>query len=195
MEAASALVKKRLQADAGDPLFRLYRWRIDECMEEHLRDEARIELEEILAEATRRKEEPTVRQVRQQLDALKLSPPLPGGSFGEGLPLEDEFEDLPDFGGGIPPPDEFLGGLPPQELKMMTNIIEMIANASDRELKRLKQTRPRGMPAELFDLFAEMARGKRSRSNTGFPPASFPPPPSRPPKSKPPTDPNQAELF
>jgi tetratricopeptide (TPR) repeat protein len=194
-DAAIALVEKRLQEDASDPLFRFYRWRLRQWTVEPLPDNGRIELEEILAEATRRKEEQTVRQVRQQLDALKIPPPLPGESFPDDLPPEDDFVDLPDFGGGLPSLDELFGGPPPQGLQLMEEILNMIASAPEAELKRLKQTRPRGMSGAEFDMLVEMARAKRMSSNPDLPPDHFPPPSSPPPKSIPPPNPNQPELF
>ncbi len=194
-DAAIALVEKRLQEDAGDPLFRFYGWRLRQWTAETRPDKDRIELEEILAEATRRKEEQTVRQVRQQLDALKIPPPLPGESFRDDLPPEDEFEDLPDFGGGIPALDELFGGSPPEGLRIMEEILNLIAGATERELKRLKQTRPRGMSGAQFDKLVELARAKRMSSNIDLPPDNLPPPSPHPPKSIPPPDPDQPELF
>jgi len=196
-EAAINLVEKRLKEDARDPLFRLYRLRLRKGTAMPHPDRARIELEDILAEATRRKEDQTVRQVRQQLDALKLPPPLPADSFGDELPPEDEFDDdsFPDLAGDIPLPEQLLGGLPPQQKRMLEDILGMIANAPEADLDRLKQTRPCGMSAADFDLLVALAQMKRMLPNAKFPPGNLPPPRPHPPKNIPPPDPNQADLF
>jgi tetratricopeptide (TPR) repeat protein len=190
--AAAALVEKRLGEDARDPLFRLYRLRLHPWTHPTGPEKTRIELEDILAEATRRKEEQTVRQARQQLDALKNPPPMPKNPSVNELPPEDEFEDDPllDIGGGIPNLDEMFGGIPPQDKQMMDEFINMIANASDEELKNFKRNLPPGMPDEEFNLLVEMARAKQKFSNKGLLPA----PPSRP-KKNPRPNLNQQEFF
>ena len=196
---AMALAEKRLREDASDPLFRLYRLRLNQRTLEPDPEESRIELEDILAEATRRKEEQTVRQVRQQLDALNHLPPPTGEPFDGDPPpegkLDDDDDPLPNFGGGFPPLEELFGSMPQKEKQMLDEIVNLVGNASERELKRLKQSRPRDMPGEVFDMLAEMARATRMSSKTGFPPDNFRPPPSHSPKMIPPPDSNQAELF
>jgi tetratricopeptide (TPR) repeat protein len=198
LDAALALVEKRLREDASDPLFRLYRMRFRTGTDEPAApDKLRIKLESILAEATRRKEEQTVRQARRQLDALENLPPPPREPFGDLPPLEDEFDDgpVPDMGGGIPMLDEFFGNVPPGETQMMEEIMDMLRNASEKELKRLRKTRPPGMSEQAFEMLVELARAKRISSNAGFPPVHFPPPLPPRPKTMPPPDPTQQELF
>jgi tetratricopeptide (TPR) repeat protein len=106
-----AVVEKRVREDAGDPLFRLYRLRFRRGTCETDPEETRIELEEILAEATRRKDEETARQARQELEGLKIPPPTRRESFDDGdSPAEFDDEGPPDFGGGNPAMDGFSGG-------------------------------------------------------------------------------------
>ena len=99
---------------------------------------------------------------------------------------------MPDFGGGFPALDEIFGGPPPDGMPPLGEILDLLAGASEKEIKRLKQTRPRGMSAAEFDLFIELARAKQKSSNPGFPPDNLPP---HPPRTIPPPDPNQSDLF
>jgi tetratricopeptide (TPR) repeat protein len=192
--AGMELVAKRLQQDPGDPLFRLYRLKSHEGVELR-REEVRIELEEILAEAARRKEEQTARMARQQLDALRIPPPAPAEPFDD-LPPEDEFDDepLPDFGGVIPMLAQLLGGKQGKSLKVLEDLVNLFATTPERELKRMRNDRPPGMSLADFDILVEMARVKRESSNTGFPPGNFPPQP-RSPGTIPPADSGQEELL
>jgi tetratricopeptide (TPR) repeat protein len=193
--AGTALVEERLKQDPADPLFRLYRLRTPKSV--GLRPEAlRSELESILAEATSRKEEQTVRLARQQLDALVIPPPQPAEPFDDSPP-EDEFDDgpFPDFGDGNPMLDDLPGGMPAQPIQILESFISLLANIPERELKRMRNDRPPGMSLADFDMLVEMARARRGSSKTGFPPGNFPPPPLRPPGNIPPPDSDQPELF
>jgi tetratricopeptide (TPR) repeat protein len=194
-QAATALVKKRLKQDPGDPLFRLYRLKCPETR--GLRpEEVRRELEEIFAEATHRKEEQTARMARQQLDALRIPPPAPAEPFDD-MPPEDEFDDepWPDFGGGNPMPGDLPGGMPAQPMQILDSFLSLLASLPERDLKRMRNDRPPGMSLADFDMLVQMARAKRMGSNTGFPPGNFPPPPPRSPRTIPPPDAGQEELF
>jgi tetratricopeptide (TPR) repeat protein len=194
--AGMAVVEKRLGEDAGDPLFRLYRLRFRNWTSGVDREESRIELEEILAEATRRKDEETSRQARQQLDALQDLPPPPPESFG-GAPPEDEFDDEgpPDFGGGGPGMAGLPGGAAFVKEMVIEQLINLMANASERDIKRMRQTRPPGMTAADFDKMVAIARAIQEQPDSGFQPGAVPPPPSSGPGTHPPRDSNQPELF
>jgi hypothetical protein len=189
---ASTVVEKRLREDANDPLFRLYRWRLRRTVGPRPA-KARTELESILAEAARRKDEQTVRQVRQQLEALNLPPPMPAEPFGGYPPPEDDFDDYddydddaPDFGGGTSILDELFGSMPHQQTRTLEDIVRLLALLPERELKRLRQNLPPGMSSAEFEVLAAMVRVKRMSSNTGFPPGGFPPRPPPPPTTSPP---------
>jgi hypothetical protein len=196
-DAAILLVEKRLKEDGRDPLFRLYQLRLRQWTAEPKPDKTRLELEDILAEATRRKEDQTVRQARQQLDALKLPPPLPADSFGAGPPSGEEFDDdsFPDLAEDIALPEQLFASLPPEQMRMLEDILGLIANAPEEALDHLKKSRPPGMSAVDFDMLVALAQLRRMSPNAKFPPRNLPPPRPRPPKTIPPPDPNQADLF
>ena len=197
-QASLALVKHRLQEDADDPLFRLYKMRLDRWASRPPLEEDRPELEEIIAEATRRKEDQTVRQARHQLEAIGEFQPLPPPGPDQD---EDDFED--DFEGPEP------AGLPP-DLPALEEILEIIGNASPRELKRLRDSRPPGMTVAEFDLLVGLALAGRAMEDAGLAPKNLLPPKFAPPKRvpprrvppkpgrpilAPPPDPNQSDLL
>jgi hypothetical protein len=200
-EAVLALLEEQLQRDVRDPLFLLHRFRLHQALFGPGRAEERAELEAILAEAGRRKDDATARQARKLLDALNTAPPPPP------FPLEEDFEDdfneqePPDFEGEFPTPEELFAGMPAAQREMVEEFMEMVAQASEKELKLLKRTKPPGMSAREFDLLIDIARAVRSRPGGNLPPSGFPfpkPPPLKPPKPPKPLprpDPNQPDLF
>jgi hypothetical protein len=178
-----ALVDKQLKQDPDDPLFRLYLLKTPKSVGLRLED-VRIELESILAEATRRKEEQSVRIARQQLEDLKISPP-PAEPFGD-LPPEDEFDDgpFPDF-----------GGMPSEPVNTLDSFINLFANIPEPVLKQMRNQRPPGMSLADFDMLVGMARARRESPDAGFPPRISPSHPSHPAETNPPPESDQRELF
>ena len=188
--AGQDFVEQRLRQDCKDPLFRLYRLQFSHRDSGLPSTNDRAELEEILAEAIRRKEDQTVRQARQQLDALDLPPPMPAPPFEE-----EPFEDEEDFDDGPPSPVDLLGSLPPAAQRMMEEMIEMLSNASERDLGRMRSTLPPGMSPADFDLMVELARSRAGLPEEGpWPKHSLPPPAPRA-KFPPKPDRNQMDLF
>jgi hypothetical protein len=82
-----------------------------------------------------------------------------------------------------------MGGIPE-----FAEILKMLANASESDIREFKKTRPKDMPEFVVDMLIESAK-------KGGPPKPFPPPPkSRPPAPQPPRrppeeNPNQGKLF
>ena len=179
------LVKKILRNDPQDPLFRLYEHTFKEPWVE-TPDRARAKLESILEEAVRRRDDHTTQKVRQMLKEPGRPPfPLPP-------PLEPDFGGPDDFDDDLPPPgfDDLLppsgGPLPDEtpELSEMTDrLLQMLSNASEADLRRMRKTRPKDMPESVFDEMVELARISRGL---------VPPPPLKPPRRP---DPNQPNLF
>lgn len=86
--------------------------------------------------------------------------------------------------------DEVLDNLPPMGPEgdgLAQGIIELLRNASEAEIKKLRRTRPKGMPEMVFDAILNAVRQ----------PLPQPPPPKPPNQPKPPpwADPNQLDLF
>lgn len=198
VDASMPVIERRLREDGRDPLFRLYRWRLERSQYGEEIEDDRIELQEIIAEASRRKEDQTMRQARQLLDALHVRPPRPA------MPLDDD--DSPDGepGGSWPDPDEslfpfadLLGNLSPDERRVLEDYFSTIANASEQELKRLRQNRPPGISGADFDMMALLARIGGSLPGGDFRQNKPKPPESRPAKPMPffDPDPNQPDLF
>lgn len=156
--AVLRLLEPRLKQDQQDPLLRLYRLRLTRRQFSSDEDD-RSELKEIIAEASRRKEDQTVRQARQLLDALGHPPPMPNQPFDTGMPLDDDFEQSwPEQAESFPSLEQLLGGLPGEKKQLMLDFLWLLANASERQLKEFKQTRPAGISAAEFDLLALLAR-------------------------------------
>ena len=119
-----------------------------------------------------------------------------GISFDDGdSPAEFDDEGPPDFGGGNPAMDGFSGGAAFVKEMVIDQLISLLANTSERDLKRMRQTRPPGMSGAEFDKMVAIARARRKSSNAGFQTGEDPPPPSRPPGSNRPPESNQPELF
>ena len=188
-------VKKVLRQDPQDPLFRLYEHTLKESWSQSP-NQVRAKLQSILEEAGRRRDEATTQKVRQLLKKLER-PPLPP------MPPLPDFDELDDFDDGPPEfHNPFLDGAP-GNLEMTEGILEVLRNASESELRKLRKNRPKNMPEALFNLLLEAARN-------GMPLPPFPPPlppPLKPPAPTPvparprpaplppPPDPNQLNLF
>ncbi len=199
------LVKKLLRADSLDPQARL--WRLDlsgPWNSEPAKD--RAELQSIVDEATRRRDDPSLRKARQMLRDLDLPPPMPN-PFGPelaGPELDDEEDDHEedDFEhGGGPLPD-----LPPEMEEEFAELLEAMRVAPESALRDLRKTAQRqGVPDFIFDTLIAAAKGKPLPVPPSGPPKFSPPAPkplppsapmSKPAAPKPPvSDPDQLNLF
>ena len=206
-EAATFFVGARLREDARDPAFRLYELQLEEWSPEWCTEEDRDELEEILAEAILRKDDQSIRQARQKLDSIKLSPSPPPPSSDPGMRSvfedDDDFEEDPSDFGGDPIIKRLVAGLTPGQQEIMLGLLHSIVNASDSELQEFKRTRPPELSGADFDMLANLLRRKDPLGTPNFGP-SRPPLPKLLPKQAPPPkpsprprllDPNQPELF
>jgi tetratricopeptide (TPR) repeat protein len=176
-EQAQAFVKAMLRQDPRDPLFRMFDYMLNPRWAFAPPEECRRQLEPILEEARRRGDQELIRRIQQVLKGLDRPPPLPPIPPPEGadLDLEEEFEDEPDI-----TPDEF---------GEMAEVMEILANASEAELRQMRKHRPKDMPEFIFDMLIKAAKSRDS-----LPPL---PPPPTPRRSKSPRqpDPNQGNLF
>lgn len=179
----AAWIKRGLKQDARDPLLRFYQW-------QHQRDAfttpgaTGYRLQPLLDEAVRRQDDHAGKLIRKELEAIKAHPPRPLPP-----PFEDEFEDVFSEDPGMEG-DEVLDNLPPMGPEgdgLAQGIIELLRNASEAEIKKLRRTRPKGMPEMVFDAILNAVRQ----------PLPLPTPSKPPNQPKPPpwADPNQLDLF
>ena len=179
------LVKKVLRNDPQDPLFRLY----EHTLTTHsfvTSGNARAELESILEEAVRRRDDHTTQKVRQMLKACERPPfplpPPPEPDFGG----PDDFEDdlpPPGFADLLPPSGGSLPDESPELDEMAAGLLQLLSNASEADLRVMRKTRPKDMPESVFDSLVESARKMKGL---------LPPPQFKPPRRP---DPNQPNLF
>ena len=185
-EAANAFIRARLRHDPKDPLFRLFKhmlkpaWLVEP-------DEGRRQLEAILEEAQRRGEQEVIQKLQGLIRSLDYPPPLPRPREDIDFDDADDWEAPPEFDDGLPA--NLMGGIPE-----FAEILKMLANASESDIREFKKTRPKDMPEFVVDMLIESAK-------KGGPPKPFPPPPKpRPPAPQPPRrppeeNPNQGKLF
>jgi tetratricopeptide (TPR) repeat protein len=203
-DAVWRLTDKVLARDAQHPQFRLVRFARSRGFRPV--EESRSELNEILEEAQRRKDDVSVRKVRQELHSLDhpLPPPLPLP-----LPYEPDGPDGPAWGDNFDGDDheeddrtDILPNIPPGELAGLDELMDVLRTAPKQAIAEMRATRPKDMPAEIFDMLVKMAKTGKPPSDMPliFPPVvpptakpAPPPPPVKPPPQPP--DPNQRELF
>ena len=193
----TAFIRAILKMDPQDPLFRLCSMRQDWFTGDGP-EEKRQQLEEMLEEAIRRRDEQAIQFIHKEMDRLKVAPPRPTG----GPPFEaDEFAEEPEFAEDDDP--NSLKSL--ADLPGLRPLIELLSNASESEIRRMRKIKPKDMPDAVFNLLVDVARGKIPLPPLPTsPPLPSPvtprtkttPPPSRPrPPVSPPKDPNQLNLF
>jgi tetratricopeptide (TPR) repeat protein len=177
-EAASAFVDKILAADPLDPRFRLYKLLITK-QDDPFIPAFRQELDAIAAEAARRHDDPTA-QLAKTLRATmpRDLPPLPDEPDYGPAPDEDFPDDSPDFGGFFSPKDA----------PVLREIMDVLATASDAELRRLRKSMTKKIPGHVFDMMVEASR-------SGNLPPLPPLPPPGPGPSFNPTSPKFYEPF
>lgn len=192
------LVKKMLRTDPLDPQARL--WQV-EVRGLWVRDPSqdRAELQSILDEASRRRDEASLRKARQMLRDVDHPPPMPnpfGPDFaGPEFDAEEEEDELEPQGGPLPP------DLPPEMLEEFGELLDAMRVAPDSALRELRKTATRqGMPDFIFEALIAAAKGKPLPPlPPKFPPAPNPkpsPPQPKPARPEPPVaDPNQLNLF
>jgi tetratricopeptide (TPR) repeat protein len=180
--AVRRFIDKVLRGDPQDPLFRLYDFLLRPFrLSNPSEDEA--ELEPILEEAIRRKDELAVQLARRLLDNLPAPQPI-----ATPVPLEEDFEETLDVLSEPSVDDDSLpADLSPEQAATLAVLLDVLRNASEAEIRELRETRPKDMPEFVFDMMLDAARDKRLR-----PPLPKPTPAQRRP---PPRDPNQLDLF
>ena len=197
-DAVRKLLKKLLRDDPKDPQVRLLQltqfgagW--------HPMAHQRQELDEILAEALRRRDDASVRKARELLRSLNHPPPLPpimDDGWGEDDEDDDDAFD-PNFG----PAGAGLPDLPAGEIEQFAEIMEQLRSASEADIRKLRKQRPAGMPEEFFDVLLQMAKVLPPPSALPSRPPVWPPRPPPAPRpipprpGPPPPDPNQPNLF
>jgi tetratricopeptide (TPR) repeat protein len=188
------LIQTILEKDPRDPLFRLLLIRLHWFLGEGLEDERR-QLEQILEEAIRRRDDQAIQLARKEIERLAASRPLSPEEpqFGR-----EDFEHDPEL--SQEDAANAITGL--ENAPGLHVLIETLRNASDADIRRVRKTLPPDMPEEVFDLLVDVARGKIPMPP--FPPlpmpeSSNPAKPARPPQPSkrpvPPADPNQLNLF
>lgn len=149
-DQARGFIRAQLRQDPADPQFRLYALMLNPpwVYNPH---ENRAKLESILEEARRRNDPELIEKVQRLLRGLDRPPPMPVPPMEPEFE-EEEFEDEMDESEGTFP------DMSPAEMAEFSELIEMLANASDAEIKRMRKQRPKGMPAFLFDMLVEAAK-------------------------------------
>ena len=185
-DSAKAFIRARLRHDPKDPLFRLFQHMLKPAWVWEP-EEGRRELKAILEEAQRRGEQEVIQKLQGLIRSLDHPPRVP-------MPLDDI-----DFGGPDdwerPPilrtacPANLMGDVPE-----LAEIMEMLANASESEIREFKKTRPKDMPEFVVDMLLESA--KKGGLPKPPPPPPLPRPPApRVPRRPPEEDPSQGRLF
>jgi tetratricopeptide (TPR) repeat protein len=181
-------IEKVLKQDRNDPLFRLLHhilqpFSLDEANDAH------SELESIIAEATRRGDERTVKFARQCMAKLEVPRRAPVPFEPPFVEEEEEFVEDEPWSGNVSAPT-------PNDLAMMDEMLALINQASDAEIREFRKKLPKGMPKEVFDLLVAGTRNGMPLPPLPVPPARPGPRALQPPKSEPPEiDTNQLELF
>jgi hypothetical protein len=198
-DSLRAVIRQILRDDPQDPLFQLYEYFLEP---EWKRDspKSRRKLEAIRKEATRRQDEATVRragQILKDLDAPPI-PPVP-------MPIEpdDAADDGDPFADDLPPPN-----LRPEQAAKIAEMIGMLRQLPEAELRRLRKARPKDIPEFVLDMLIEAAKSGMPLPPVPRPPPSpaqpktvapppVPPPPVPPPPASPApvNDPRQLDLF
>jgi hypothetical protein len=180
-------VQTILKQDDQDPLFRIYQRRFG-WFDSSGPEEDRSQLQEILEEAIRRRDDQAIQLARKELGRLDAPPPVP-------LLEEPGFTDPPDFSqDNAPDLEDAIAWTPALE-----QVIELLRGASEAEIRRLRKTMPKEIPKAMFDVLLNAARGERPLPP--LPPLPDPKKttPSRPhrpaARPSPPSDPNQLDLF
>ncbi|MGA2262447.1 MAG: hypothetical protein ABSH28_13550, partial [Acidobacteriota bacterium] len=167
-------IKAILKKDRGDPLFRLYSVRYDPPPLASV-ESRRKTLTAILKEAVRRKDDHAIQAVRRELDALELLLPLPSIDPFDQFDEDEEDEDfVPDSDAMADYLREFSASMDPRERKEFDDFQEMLKNASEEEIRRLKKTLPKGMPDEVFDYFLDSVRRRTEKRGPTEAPAPTP---------------------
>ena len=130
------------------------------------------EMQSIVEEATRRGDEKTAQLAQALLGRYRMREPSD---------LDDEQEDED---------EDALGSA--EDDPIMRAIAEMLANASEADLRQLRKSMAPDMPEEMFDAMVAAARGRMIVPPKPPKPQRFPEPPKPQP---PPSDPNQMEFF
>ncbi len=187
-DSAARFVKVMLKQDPGDPSFRLFDYYLKSPWE--LGPEEKEEwLGQILEEAQRRGDQEMIQKLQGMVRSLHHPPPVPAGP--EAMDFEDE-EDFDDAGGGLP--EAMLPPMAAADQDLFAEMLEMLANASEADVQRLRKTKPKDMPDFMFDMLLAAAKGKGPLPGPLEP---APPKTPKPPQPKPaaPQDPNQGQLF
>jgi tetratricopeptide (TPR) repeat protein len=187
-DSASAFIRARLRHDPKDPLFRLFQHVLKPAWE-YDPDESRGQLKAILEEAQHRGEQEVIQKLQGLIRRLDHPPPNPLDEINFEGP--DDWEEPPDFEDGLPA--NLMGDVPE-----LAEIMEMLANASESDIREFKKSRPKGMPEFVVDMLVESA--KKGGLPKPFPPLPAPPPKPRPPAPRvprrpPEENPNQGRLF
>jgi hypothetical protein len=159
-DEARPFVNAILKKDAKDPLFRLYQYRYDKS-DFDSPESNRKQLNSILNEAVRRKDDHAIQAARNELDILDLpSPRRPTGPFFGDEEDEEDKEDDDDFELDYDvAKEELIKGLADQlDPRQVLQIMDFLRNASDGEIRRLKKTRPKDVPEEFLDMLLDSIR-------------------------------------
>ncbi len=196
-----ALLKRVLRDDPLDPWFRLFQLGLSAGWEGEPVGN-RNQLQAILDEAIRRHDDATVRKAREMLRNLdRPTSPLP---FDPGFFADPEDDD--DLDDAVGPDGPLIPDLPLNQLAEFSEILEMLRAAPDSLVRKMRKSRPPGMPEFLFDELLAIAKGGPSsplppRPSPPRQPAPRPDPPKPAPQPDPPkpvprpADPNQLNLF
>lgn len=179
------LIKKLLQADPLDPQARLWRLEVREPWEFEVPMD-RAELRSIVEEATRRRDEASLRKAQRILRELDQPNPFGPDFAGPEGDAEEDADDFEPDGPALPPED-----LPPEMLEQFGDLIEAMRGAPESAIRDLRASAKRaGVPDFLIDTLIAVAKGKALPPLPPVPPGPPGPPPERAtPRPVPPPNP------
>jgi tetratricopeptide (TPR) repeat protein len=151
------LVKKVLCSDPMDPLFRVYKFLLQGDSTAPS-PQNRKELNTLLQEAGRRGDDATAQRIQHLIKRMENPPrrPLPPDLEMDDFDEDDLPPEFADPALNYPPLN-----LPPRFPRELAEIAKLLALMSDSELEGAKRTRPKGMPAAIFDSLVDLARGQQ----------------------------------
>ncbi len=174
-EVERAITKEQLKKDPQDPYFRYADLRARKQLDETFSGITLADLEELKAEAIRRKDSPLVQELQKAMDSLGNHPPQPRRAFSDGpsdetFPIDpddkDPFDDDHELFSAAEldelrsKAEEIFQTLPPEGRVYYKKMITILKGLSEREFEAFQRTRPAEFPKELFDVLVILARGR-----------------------------------
>ncbi len=159
--AVTRLIGRVLAGDKLDPMFRLLR--LERLVEAgRAREEDWDELEAVLEEAGRRRDEGALRKAQGLLKQRDIMRARGGGEAGAWSEEDDDWEEDEE--------DEEDGMMPPtseKEVVELESLLEQLRRAPEEALEELRRHRPPDMPEGVIEMLIAMARGSKAGGKAG----------------------------